>query len=366
MDGKIRLILVGGFLGAGKTTLLARAAAVLIQRGRKIGLITNDQAAGLVDTEIAKQVSNSVREVSGGCFCCRFGDLVDSLKGLLRDFSPDVVLAEPVGSCTDLSATVLQPMKQLYAEMLTVAPYSVLADPTRLAETLAPRAGDLFPESVRYIYRKQLEEADLIVLNKTDLLDDASLAGTRELHATHFPDRRVVATSALDGRGVEAWVDLVTADGPAGRWIVPVDYETYARGEAELGWLNAVVRLRARTRVDWKTFANDLLDRLRDACRARSAEIAHLKILLEAPGQVLTGNVTGLSAEPSVRGDIEGVHADVSLLINARVHLDPAELRGVVEGCLAAVAGDLPFEVAAMQSFRPGRPEPTHRYDRIV
>ena len=123
-----RLILLGGFLGAGKTTLLAQATARLTSRGRRVGLITNDQAADLVDTAILQASDAAVEEISGGCFCCRFGELVGALERLCQAEAPDVLFGEPVGSCTDLSATVLQPLKEQYAERFQVAPFSVLVD----------------------------------------------------------------------------------------------------------------------------------------------------------------------------------------------------------------------------------------------
>ena len=66
---EVRMILVGGFLGAGKTTLLVRAARRLVEQGKRVGLITNDQAANLVDTGILRQDGLDVGEVAGGCFC---------------------------------------------------------------------------------------------------------------------------------------------------------------------------------------------------------------------------------------------------------------------------------------------------------
>lgn len=78
-----RVILVGGFLGAGKTTLLTKAAEGLASQGRRVGLIVNDQAAGLVDTEILKGAGARVEEVAGGCFCCRFPDMIASMERLV-------------------------------------------------------------------------------------------------------------------------------------------------------------------------------------------------------------------------------------------------------------------------------------------
>src|SRR5438309_8095938 len=107
------VILVGGFLGAGKTTLLAAAAERLAAQGKRVALVTNDQAANLVDTAVLKERDLPVDEVSGGCFCCKFDDLIAAMDHLVGAKQPEVVLGEPVGSCTDLSATVMQPMKAL-------------------------------------------------------------------------------------------------------------------------------------------------------------------------------------------------------------------------------------------------------------
>ena len=126
-------IMVGGFLGAGKTTAMLRLAEHLTARGRRVGLITNDQSHGLVDTSIVTAKGYPVEEITGGCFCCRFNSLTDAAERLTRDARPDVFLAEPVGSCTDLRATVQYPLRRLYGDDYRVAPLSVLVDPARAA-----------------------------------------------------------------------------------------------------------------------------------------------------------------------------------------------------------------------------------------
>ena len=117
------IVIVGGFLGAGKTTLLLAAAGVLRMRGMRPAVILNDQSADLVDTSIAKLHGLEARDVTGGCFCCRFSDLVSAIKQL-RVQSPDVILAEPVGSCTDISATILQPLQE-YADAWSCSVHGV-------------------------------------------------------------------------------------------------------------------------------------------------------------------------------------------------------------------------------------------------
>ena len=120
-DHITRLILVGGF-SSGKTTLLKEAAQRLTARGQRVALLANDQAADLVDTAVLKEAGTAVDEVAGGCFCCRFPDMMAAIDRLRRKAQPHCILAEPVGSCTDLSATVLQPLKQMHGEEIALAP----------------------------------------------------------------------------------------------------------------------------------------------------------------------------------------------------------------------------------------------------
>jgi G3E family GTPase len=368
-----RLILVGGFLGAGKTTLLSEAARRLTERGRRVGLVANDQAADLVDTEMLRHTGASVAEVAGGCFCCRFPDLTAAVERLARESGVEVVLAEPVGSCTDLSATVLQPLKRLHGQQFELAPFSVLIDAkqvrtlARLQAAAEEGLSARFPSDVLYIYQKQLEEADAIVLNKADLLSPPEADQLRGLLAARFPETPLLSMSALAGDGVDAWLELVAENGRAGGRIARVDYDTYAAGEAALGWMNASAKLVARCDVDWRAFVTELLETVRLELRSRSAEIAHLKLHLSLDGGHIVGNVTGNDRPPSVRGSADAKRRAAGLVINARVHAGPDELRGVVETALQTVSGDrVEVTITGMRSFLPARPEPTHRYDSIV
>jgi Ni2+-binding GTPase involved in maturation of urease and hydrogenase len=368
-----KVILVGGFLGAGKTTLLARAAERLASQGKRVGLVANDQAADLVDTELLKETGSQVEEVAGGCFCCRFPDMIAAMQRLAGQGNADVLIGEPVGSCTDLSATVMQPLKKLHGHEFDVAPFSVLVDGNqvrvldRLRRTFAQNASARFPDDVLYIYEKQLEEADLIVLNKADLLSAAELADLRSSLAGRFPDTPLLSMSAAGGEGVDAWLDYVGGSRPAGGKIAEVDYDTYAAGEAALGWLNASARLQTRVEIDWQALAGKLLEAIRDELRRQSAEIAHLKLYLTAAAGRLVGNVTGNDAPLSLRGEIDGGQTEAVLLINARVHVRPDVLREIVERALEATTRDrMTATITAMHSFFPGRPQPTYRYGAVV
>lgn len=362
----VPIIFVGGFLGAGKTTLLWEAARVLIARGKKVGLITNDQAPGLVDTGFLRRQGVSVGEVAGSCFCCDFGGLIREARGLRHSVGADALIAEPVGSCTDLSATILQPLKENFREDFRITPLTVLADPMRLAGVLADERGGLHPGAA-YIYWKQLEEADVIAVNKSDLIGAGERARLCGLLGARLPETDVRFMSAATADGVEAWLDAVLADAEGGGRVVAVDYDTYADGEAALGWLNATYELRRSDGAPaWDIFASDVMGRLGRALARDGAAIGHVKMLLEAGDDHLAVNLTRTGDAPSARGAIRGAPERALLTINARVEMAPERLREFVGAAVAEGAGTgIVVAPAEIRALRPGRPKPTHRYREV-
>ncbi len=363
---RVQLILVGGFLGAGKTTLLTRAAQRLAADGRRVALLANDQADELVDSAVLGESGAAVDEVTGGCFCCRFTDMTAALDRLVCESAADVILCEPVGSCTDLSATVLQPLKQAHADRFQLAPFAVLVDTRQVQVLDRLRQGADRDDAVMYLYRTQLEEADLIVLNKTDLVTPEELAAIEAQVREQFPDRPVVRMAAAEGEGVAEWLELLERL-PAGGRLADVDYETYAAGEAALGWMNASGTLSAQTPVDWRALAAALLTAIRERLATDGAQIAHVKLFFKSPAGHVAANLAGNDAPITLRPSPNPDTDAVTLLINARVRTAPAHLRAAVEAALDEVAGEgITAAITKVRSFSPARPEPTHRMGSVL
>lgn len=362
----VRLILVGGFLGAGKTTVLWEAAKRLVGQGRRVGLITNDQAPDLVDTNLLQGRGFIVREVAGSCFCCNFDGLLDAAEGLRQGIDADVLLAEPVGSCTDLSATILQPLKDRYKQAFELAPLSVLADPFRLRQVLTGEPGRMHP-SAAYIFEKQLEEADLIVVNKSDRLSPEAREELRDHLIAAYPEHAIKWLSARTGEGMDDWLSETQNRGGSGTRIPEVDYDTYAEGEAVLGWLNAVVRLECPSGIDGLTFCANVLLQLRDQAASRNAEIGHIKLLMSAGTETVSGNMTGLDDAAEVLGAFSAPVSEAMVLLNARVQMAPEDLESLCRETFEAAAPDhATIQFENVHSLSPGRPVPTHRYPNVV
>ncbi|HKI35345.1 MAG TPA: GTP-binding protein [Gemmataceae bacterium] len=362
---RIRFVMVGGFLGAGKTTTLARLARHYMARGQRVGLVTNDQAQDLVDTNSLRAQGFSVEEVAGACFCCRFDDLVGKVGQLEQKDRPDLILAEPVGSCTDLVATVVQPLKDLYGQRFEVAPYAVLFKPSHGLRILRNEPGAGFSPKAAYIFRKQLEEADAIVINRTDELRPERLAELADLVAQEYPGVPLLRLSAKTGAGFEPLVELLDQQGAFGRKVLNIDYDTYAEGEAELGWLNASFRVTTPHQVGLDGLLLDTVKRLGELLRQRGLEVAHLKAIGLTDGTFGVANLVSNGTAPELSLQSYGRVRDAEIIVNARVAADPALLEELVRQTMDEVSSLERYgkaEMRTMQSFRPGRPQPTHRY----
>lgn len=353
---KPRLVLVGGFLGAGKTTLLLRAAELLASRSLRVGLVMNDQANDLVDTALVRAHDTPVVEVAGGCFCCRFPDLVEALRLLRQTVAPDLILAEPVGSCTDLMATVLRPLMAYHPDEYEVAPLTVLLDPARRV--------DAYADEVGYLYRQQLAEAEIIVLSKADLPADPTRADLQQRLAQQFAPAPVLNLSARQGEGIDDWLEVVLNQPSRLERTLQIDYERYAAAEARLGWLNARGLLTSTTLFSPENWINHLLPMLDLTLAGQGAAVAHIKLQATAAAGSWKASLTQSGERPSWDAVAPaGRVPQVEFLLNARVHTTPDRLEQTVRRTFAEVTPvpDFLYTFTELACFSPAPPTPTYR-----
>ncbi|MBI4893799.1 MAG: hypothetical protein HY821_24495 [Acidobacteria bacterium] len=340
------LVLVGGFLGAGKTTLILESARRLSAEGKRVGVVMNDQAGDLVDTRLSRVAEVDAGEVTGGCFCCRFSDLTEAI-GPMLSVQRDVIFAEPVGSCADLVATVLAPLDRWYGDRYRLAPYSVVVDPQRAKAVLAPGQD----ERIAYLFRKQLEEADLVVKTKSDLGVDG----------WDWNGCPVTKVSAMTGEGVDEWLELVLGQTWArARPSLEIDYSRYAEAEASLAWLNWRAELNCPKAVTPACVAGPLLEAMDRMLTQAGIAIAHMKVFVQSRLGYVKASVCANGQEPIVQGppQVRGARAH-EIVLNLRATAAPEQVKAI----LSVAAAELPGRVTvrAMECFRPTAPQPQHR-----
>ncbi|GIW98824.1 MAG: hypothetical protein KatS3mg111_2157 [Pirellulaceae bacterium] len=358
-----RFVLIGGFLGAGKSTTVARLAEHYTACGQRVGIVTNDQAPGLVDSHALRQQGFDVGEVAGACFCCSFHELTDVLRDLSQRQLPEVILAEPVGSCTDLVATVMRPLVAMYERPLRVAPYGVLIKPSHAQRILGLSSQRGFSPKADYIFRKQAEEADFLVINRIDVLAEEAADELERALRNEFPGRPVLRMSARTGTGFSAYLEYLEQEGSFATQVIDVDYDVYAEGEAELGWLNAQLVVRSPSLVELDGLLMELITDIQSRIVQQDGEIAHLKILGMADGNYAVVNSVTRYHPPEVSLASHAMVRQANVVINARVGTDPVKLERLVREAVAELSDrrGMLSSLDTLQSFRPGRPVPVHR-----
>jgi Fe2+ transport system protein B len=240
----------------------------------------------------------------------------------------------------------------------------VILKPSHGRKILKNEARAGFSPKAAYIFTKQLEEADFVILNRIDELRPDEVEELAGLIAAECPGVPIVRMSAKTGAGFEALLEVLDQQGNFGRRILDLDYDVYAEGEAELGWLNSSLRVTAPAPFSLDDLSLSIVQRLQKSLAAKDAEPAHLKTIGMSEGSHGVANLVS-SDTPAVLSLASNCHTrQADVIVNARVAIDPKILEEHVQGAVRAACQSLSAtpEFLQTQSFRPGRPNPTYRF----
>ncbi len=197
--GGLRLIIVAGFLGSGKTTLILSIASELVsRRGVKVVIVENEVGQIGIDDQYLEFEGLRVKKLQSGCICCALAsDLVTTLKQLQESFHPDVVILEPSGVAN--VAKILE-IINCFPPGSIPKKVIVLVDPMRFKAIMAMT----FP-----FVQESLNVADIVAINKIDLVDQVALDETKEEIKGLTGVAKVAEISALQGTGLRDLMEEV-------------------------------------------------------------------------------------------------------------------------------------------------------------
>lgn len=180
-DRSLPLTIIAGFLGAGKTTLLNQL--LVSPHGRRIAVLVNDFGRINIDAALVASKTDDMINLTNGCACCSVSsDLTNALIELAeREQPPEAIVLEASGIAEPngiIHAALTNPAVRLEGSLVVVD-----------AETLKELALDPL---TRRLFHNQITAADLIVLSKVDLVDDARRAEARKWLLDNYPDKRVI------------------------------------------------------------------------------------------------------------------------------------------------------------------------------
>jgi len=256
-------------------------------------------------------------------------------------------------------------LRRIYGENFVISPLSVMLDPIRARRVLGLDSGKNFSEKVLYVYRKQLEEANCIVINKKELLSNSELVELMNELDNEFNPNQILACSARNQEGLEPWFDLILNDEIGNKTAMELDYQEYAEGEALLGWLNATVQINASDEFDGNQWVESLAQRIWEVLNWHSIEIAHLKMTL-SPKQnffdIASVNVVRNDFVPELGERLQDLLQGGTLIINLRAEAASTTLQETVENALVEITKpDFNIHIEHIEHFQPAKPNPTYR-----
>jgi G3E family GTPase len=180
---EVPVTVIGGYLGSGKTTLVNQL--LRHANGLRLAVLVNEFGALPIDADLIESSDENVINIAGGCVCCSYGsDLIAALLDLQQvQPQPDHVLIEASGVA--LPDAIAQSVTLIIR--YTIDGIIVLAD----SETIRNQGQDRYlADTIKH----QLDAADIILLNKVDLPEPASLNETRQWLASEDADGHVIET----------------------------------------------------------------------------------------------------------------------------------------------------------------------------
>jgi len=181
-DKRIPVLVISGFLGSGKTTLVSHLLKEAQAKGARIAIVSNEFGALGIDRALLGQGGEAYVELEGGCVCCQLSDeLVNTLQMLWERVCPDGIIVETSGVALPFD-TQLQVWREPVCRWVDDDMAVVVVNAEQLFER----------RDLEGTFEDQVSSADLLLLNKVDLVPQESLESLEAILHHMAPDTPVV------------------------------------------------------------------------------------------------------------------------------------------------------------------------------
>lgn len=331
-------MIVSGFLGSGKTTSMIALSREFNALGMQSAIIANDLGAkNLVDADYTRTKDLEIAEIRGDCICYVTEDLVDHIERLAKG-GAQLVMSDIPGSGIGALDHVYIKLKEEYPDQYTLLPFLCLADPERMRLVL-PESEDIhLPEEMRFLLNAQLAEADVIALNKVDLLSDEERKKFVDFIKKAYPDAELFEISAKTGEGIHELAQyLMTHESLAEHKEIGYGSKEFDSAEELMCWYNRRVFLSERDgkNIDFNEFVDFLIEEIRNGLIEAKRNVPHLKLFAAGEGEdYLKSSLIGIDYDIEHDKVLQQEYYSLALIINARAVCESDTMAEIIEDAL--------------------------------
>ena len=325
-----------GFLGAGKTTAMMALTKWHSENRGKAAMITNDLgSAGLADNRFAKLSGCNAAEISGDCICYVNEQLMELLNSLY-DAGCELVVSDIPGFGVGALEHVYHGLTEKFPGACELGPFTVLVEPRTVKLLREGFDGDLL-----YILNTQLVEADLIVLNKIDTIDEEEKAACADWLRAQYPQAALICISARTGENLPALSRALT-EGKASMHRPDIGYG----GEAFTKIMDQVCEYNIQyfatvccDSFDGNAYLLALAEGVKAAVRALGAEMPHMKLLAWTPeGEYAKADLMGTGRDIEVNQSFSQPCTEIAVVLNSSAFGDGEALDKAVTAVVEQVS----------------------------
>ena len=339
-----KYMIVSGFLGSGKTTTMIAMARNINKRLQDAGqeghsaIIANDLGAkNLVDADYTRTADVAINEITGDCICYVTEDLVSHIDRLAND-GANIVISDIPGCGVGALNHVYVTLTEDYPGKYDLLPLVCLVDPIRLRMILPEKADIHLPEEMRFVLNAQLAEADVIVLNKCDLIDETEREADLAFIRAAYPDTPVMAMSARTGEGVDEVVDYVLAHQAPAEWRdLGTDSDEFDSAEAQMCWYNRrfFAEERDGKNIDFNAVIEDFMEAIREGLIEARRNVPHLKLFAAGEGDdFVKCSIVGVDYDLEFERKLDHEYSGIAIVVNARAVCESETFGDIAEDAM--------------------------------
>ena len=332
-----KFVVFSGFLGSGKTTTMMALTRYYTAHHAKAAMISNDLGKGvtLADDRLARLSGVNASQITDECICFCREILAERLNRSFDD-GCELVISDIPGFGVGALEHVYHGLSAEYPGRFELGPFTVLIEPGNAALLRSGPGGDMTA-----ILRAQLMEADLIVLNKCDLLEEAELEADKNWLKAQFPQTEVLAISAVTGEGLEE-LSQALKRGTASMNHPDIDYEDQDLQKAMDQLTEYYLEYAAQVccnDFDGTEYLSDIAHAVQAELQAGGYEVPHMKLLAWEPeGDFGKVDLLGVERPVEIPRSFERPCTDIAVVLNANAACPAAVLDETITEAVKAVS----------------------------